>query len=64
MLYDEINYILYTRKPVKILDLNGFIIHLYYYINILLSKNYITNAKIAIYAYYSVISATTLRPSK
>lgn len=30
MLYDEINYILYTRKPVKILDLNGFIIYLYY----------------------------------
>lgn len=30
MLYDEINYILYTRKPVKMLDLNGFIIYLYY----------------------------------
>ena len=43
MLYDEINYILYTRKPAKILDLNGFIIHLYYYINILLSKNYVCN---------------------
>ena len=42
MLYDEINYILYIRKPVKILDLNGFIIYLYYYINRLLSKNYIT----------------------
>ena len=28
MLYDEINYILYTRKPVKILDLNGFIIYI------------------------------------
>ena len=43
MLYDEINYILYTRKPVKILDLNGFIIHLYYSINRLLSKNYVCN---------------------
>ena len=28
MLYDEINYILYTRKPAKILDLNGFIIYI------------------------------------
>ena len=52
MLCDEINYILYTRKPVKILDLNGFIIYLYYYINILLSKNYITKSKITVYAYY------------
>ena len=44
MLYDEINYILYTRKPVKILDLNGFIIYsLYYSINRLLSKNYVCN---------------------
>lgn len=64
MLYDEINYLLYTRKPVKILDLNGFIIYLYYSINRLLSKNYITKVKIMVYAYYAVISATTLRPSK
>ena len=54
MLYDEINYILYTRKPVKILDLNGFIIHLYYYINILLSNSNIANAKITVYVYYQL----------
>ena len=54
MLYDEINYILYTRKPVKILDLNGFIIHLYYYINRLLSNSNIANAKITIYVYYQL----------
>ena len=54
MLYDEINYILYTRKPVKILDLNGFIIHLYYSINRLLSKNYITKSKITVYVYYQL----------
>ena len=54
MLYDEINYILYTRKPVKTLDLNGFIIHLCYYINVLLSKNYITKSKITVYVYYQL----------
>ena len=59
MLYDEINYILYTRKPVKILDLNGFIIYLYY-----LARTTSQMLRLWYNAYYAVISATTLRPSK